>query len=127
MPRSLAGNPAAFGFFPEGVEFFEGAILQPATLLVDGAFDLLEALGELADGAVQEVFGLQPLVPGEIDGGEKKVAQFFLEVLAIAGRHGVFQLVQFLLDLGDDVFDVVPVEADADDFLLHFLGFHQGR
>lgn len=95
--------------------------------VVESAFDLLEPADKLADGTVEQVFGLETLKPGKVHDRKKQVAQFFLELFPSPAGHGVFQFAQFFLDLGKDLTGLSPIETEAGDFALDFVGFQEGR
>ena len=67
---------------------------------------------------------MEILEASEVHGCEEQIAEFFGEMAMVPGG---LQLPEFFFDFGDDVLPAFPVETDASDLALDFVGLEQGR
>lgn len=114
-----------FRRFPKRVEFCESAIFQAPAAGVNSLLDRLESLHEFGGAAVEQFLGLQVFKAREVDDRKQQIADLFFKLLAALRCQRIFYFAQFLFDLGDDVLDVFPIETDARDFALDFVGFQE--
>lgn len=114
-----------FRRFPKRVEFCESAIFQSTATGVDGFLDRLKSLHEFGGAAVEQFLSLKIFKAREIDDRKQQIANFFFNLLAALRGQRIFYFAHFLFDFGDDVLDVLPVETDARDFALDFVGFQE--
>ena len=85
-----------------------------------------EAAAEFGVCTAQGLFGIDFREAGEVDDGEKDVAHFVFGGVGGASGKGFAVFSDFLFELGEDLFGVVPVEAGARGAGGDLLGFEEG-
>lgn len=120
------GGGGSFVLVPEGVHFVGRGILDAAALGGESGLDGLEAGDELAGGGGESGLAVDLELAGEVDDGEKEVAELLLDVAGFAGGEGLAEFRYLLLDLIKDGVGGLPVEADAGGLPLSILRAQEG-
>src|SRR5689334_16285670 len=101
-----------FGFAPQGVQLFEGAIFYGTTGIAQCLFDKTKASFKLAVGATQRGFRINLEMPRQIDHGKQQVADLVGHGFWIVFRHGFEHFIELFTHFIEHRQGVRPVEAD---------------
>ena len=116
-----------FGRLPQCFHAVDAGLFERNARSGEFTLDIAEPRFKFTVGLPQQFLRSFPVAePGQIARRKQQIAEFIVDRRRIAGSEGLFQFLQLLLDLRENLRLIVPVEADLRNFLLELLRPVQG-
>src|SRR5471032_3157351 len=107
-----------FGFTPQGVQLFEGAIFYGTQGIAQCLFDKSEASFKFYVGTAQGGFRINLEMSRQVDHGKQQIADFIGDRCRVIVGHGFEHFIELFTDLVQHRQGVRPVEPDLPGTLL---------